>query len=94
MSEISTRQRYFRNLIDNNDSLSICARAYLHMADDVFLDEAESDTGSGGENDVEIVEEQEYLPLEILKKLCVGDFGFKAKDGQFIKKEKNKWTTV
>ena len=79
LSEISSRQQYFRNLIDNNDRLSICARAYLHMADDVFLDEAESDTDSGGENDVEIVEEQEYLLLEIKKKTLCGRLWLQSK---------------
>jgi len=61
------------------------------MADDAYVDESEGD--SGGE-DVEILEDQQYLPLEKAKSPVWEHFGFKAKDGQFEEKDKKKRTTV
>jgi len=55
------------------------------MVDDVFVNESEGD--SGGE-DVEILEDQQCLPLEKAKSPMWEHFGFKAKDGQFVEKDK------
>ena len=54
------------------------------MADDVFIDESE-----GGE-DVEILEDLQYLPLEKAKSPMWEHFSFIAKDGQFVEKDKKK----
>ena len=57
------------------------------MADDVFIDESE---GDGGGEDIEILKEQQYLPLEKAKSPACEHFRFKAKDGQFVEKDKKK----
>ena len=57
------------------------------MMDDVFIDESE---GDGGGEDVEILKEQQYLPLEKAKSPVREHFGFKAKDSQFVEKDKKK----
>ena len=58
-------------MISEESYLRYCSRVdlltwlrYVCMADNVFIDESEGD--SGGEN-VEILEEQQYLPLEKAK---------------------------
>jgi len=61
------------------------------MADDVFIDKSEGD--SGGE-DVEILKDQQYLPLEKAKSPVWEHFGFKVKDGQFVEKGKKKRTMM
>jgi len=59
--------------------------------DDVFIDESE---GDGGGEDVEILKEQQYLPLEKAKSPVWVHFGFKVKDGQIVENDKKKQTMV
>ena len=70
---------------------------FSDMADDVYIDETLEDELEDDE-DVEIVEvhadDGDNLLLEKAKSPVWEHFGFKAKDGQFVEKDKRKRTTV
>jgi len=67
------------------------------MADDMGRDNLYIDE-TLEEDDIEIVEnhddDDEYLPLEKAKNAVWKHFGFKAKDSQFVEKDKQKRTTM